>query len=78
MKQLLNRQSFSKLFMLGVFLSSLGVGNALGQTPEQQLKSLGIELFKPGTPVANYVKVVRTGNLLFSRWPRSDTRRWKQ
>lgn len=26
---------------------------------------MGIELFKPGAPVANYVKVVRTGNLLF-------------
>ncbi len=35
------------------------------QTPEQKLKELGIDLFKPAPPMANYVKAVRAGNLLF-------------
>jgi enamine deaminase RidA (YjgF/YER057c/UK114 family) len=33
--------------------------------PEDQLKKLGIELPTPSKPVANYVKYVRTGNLIF-------------
>ncbi|MCL6259606.1 RidA family protein [Aquiflexum sp. TKW24L] len=32
---------------------------------EQRIKELGIILPEPSTPVANYVNVVRTGNLLF-------------
>jgi enamine deaminase RidA (YjgF/YER057c/UK114 family) len=32
---------------------------------DKKLKELNIELFTPGKPIANYVKVVRTGNLLF-------------
>ncbi|MER3438471.1 MAG: hypothetical protein C4346_13290 [Chloroflexota bacterium] len=32
---------------------------------EQRLKELGIELPTPPEPVANYVRCVRTGNLLF-------------
>jgi len=33
--------------------------------PEAKLSELDIELKMPGTPVANYVHAVRTGNLLF-------------
>ncbi len=33
--------------------------------PEAQLKKFGIELPTPSKPVANYVKYVRTGNLIF-------------
>jgi len=33
--------------------------------PEAKLTELNIELITPGTPVANYVHAVRTGNLLF-------------
>jgi enamine deaminase RidA (YjgF/YER057c/UK114 family) len=33
--------------------------------PEQRLKELGIELPTPPPPVANYVRSVRTGNLVF-------------
>jgi enamine deaminase RidA (YjgF/YER057c/UK114 family) len=40
-------------------------GNIMAQTPEQNLKSLGIELIEPTKPIANYVKAVRTGNLIF-------------
>lgn len=32
---------------------------------DKKLKELGIELFPPTKPVANYVKAVRVGNLLF-------------
>jgi enamine deaminase RidA (YjgF/YER057c/UK114 family) len=35
------------------------------QDPEQKLKEKGIELKAPAQPIANYVNVVRTGNLLF-------------
>ncbi len=35
------------------------------QTPEERLKEKGIILTAPGAPVANYVNVVRVGNLLF-------------
>ncbi len=32
---------------------------------DKKLKELGIELYAPTKPMANYVKVVRTGNLLY-------------
>jgi enamine deaminase RidA (YjgF/YER057c/UK114 family) len=32
---------------------------------DKKLKEIGIELYPPTKPMANYVKVVRTGNLLF-------------
>jgi len=32
---------------------------------DKKLKELGVELFPPSKPVANYVKAVRVGNLLF-------------
>jgi hypothetical protein len=35
------------------------------QDIEQKLKEKGISLTTPSSPVANYVNVVRTGNLLF-------------
>ncbi|MFS4466515.1 RidA family protein [Maribacter sp. 2210JD10-5] len=36
-----------------------------GYDPEAKLEELGIELRNQGTPVANYVHAVRTGNLIF-------------
>jgi enamine deaminase RidA (YjgF/YER057c/UK114 family) len=48
------------------FLALLLASPALAQVdPEQRLKDLKIELRAPSQPVANYVKYVRTGNLLF-------------
>lgn len=35
------------------------------QNAEQKLKDQKIELFKPTAPIANYVKAVRVGNLIF-------------
>lgn len=32
---------------------------------DKRLKELGIELYEPTKPMANYVKAVRTGNLLY-------------
>jgi enamine deaminase RidA (YjgF/YER057c/UK114 family) len=39
--------------------------NMQAQTPEERLKEKGIVLSTPSAPVANYVNVVRVGNLLF-------------
>lgn len=38
---------------------------ANAQDPETRIRELGIELHAPGKPIANYVHVVRSGNLLF-------------
>ena len=43
----------------------LFASTSLAQNPEQKLKELGIELIEPTKPIANYVKAVRTGNLVF-------------
>ncbi|MCU0356364.1 MAG: RidA family protein [Cyclobacteriaceae bacterium] len=40
-------------------------GMATAQTPEAKLKEMNIELFKPSAPMANYVRAVRTGNLIY-------------
>lgn len=52
-----------KLF-LGIILMFLG-GLLLAQDFDAKLKELHIELPEVGKPIANYVKAVRTGNLLF-------------
>ena len=39
--------------------------NALAQDYESRILELGIELYKPTPPVANFVKAVKTGNLVF-------------
>ncbi len=46
-----------------VFLFAVSI--VYSQTPEQNLQSLGIVLPKPITPQFNYVKYVRTGNLIY-------------
>lgn len=43
----------------------LAAFSALAQSPEEKLKSMGIELPAPSQPIANYVSAVRTGNLIF-------------
>lgn len=50
------------LFVLTILLVA---NNLFAQTPEEKIKSLNIVLPSPSTPVANYVKFVKTGNLLF-------------
>jgi enamine deaminase RidA (YjgF/YER057c/UK114 family) len=43
----------------------LFLNSVAAQTPEEKLKILNIVLPAPSSPVANYVKFVRTGNLIF-------------
>jgi enamine deaminase RidA (YjgF/YER057c/UK114 family) len=50
------------IFLLFVAVS----GTVYAQTDfDKKLKELGIELFPPTKPMANYVKAVRVGNLLY-------------
>lgn len=51
--------------ILFICLLLLATEIAVAQTPEDKLTQLGITLFVPSAPVANYVKYVRTGNLIF-------------
>ena len=53
-----------KLFTTIIILM-LSTAILIAQDYEQKIKDLGIELFTPPPPVANYVKAVRTGNLVF-------------
>ncbi|HMG91904.1 MAG TPA: RidA family protein [Chryseolinea sp.] len=55
-----------KRFVL-VFIGVLATTAVLSQKIDfdKKLKELGIELTPPAKPVANYVKAVRVGNLLF-------------
>ena len=48
--------------------------NSLAQTPEENLKSLKIQLPSASAPVASYVNAVRTGNLIFlaGKGPRKE------
>ncbi len=47
------------------FVTVLTAYNMQAQTPEERLKEKGIVLTPPSAPVANYVNVVRVGNLLY-------------
>lgn len=49
-------------YLLGICLLSI---TSIAQTPEENLAKLGIQLPAVSAPIANYVNVVRTGNLLF-------------
>ena len=46
-------------------LLSTNLGSAQNIDFDKKLKELNIQLFEPAKPMANYVKAVRTGNLLF-------------
>lgn len=50
-----------------ILLFALIAGTVYGQelSPEQRLNELGIQLPDPPAPVANYVRAVQTGNLVF-------------
>ena len=54
-----------RLFSLSIFLISFCICSAQKIDFDKKLKELNIELFTPGKPIANYVKAVRTGNLLY-------------
>lgn len=52
------------LFILFLVLAATA-GYAQTTNVEYKLKELGITLMEPSKPIANYVKAVRTGNLIF-------------
>lgn len=54
-----------KIFVLFSLVMFSGLVAAQDTNYEKRLKELGIELISPTTPVANYVKAARTGNLVF-------------
>jgi enamine deaminase RidA (YjgF/YER057c/UK114 family) len=53
----------TKFLVLFAFLFIHSYSQA--QSPEQNLKALGITLPKQSAPIANYVNYVRTGNLIY-------------
>jgi enamine deaminase RidA (YjgF/YER057c/UK114 family) len=53
------------LALAGLLASIAAPLSAQAFDPETRLKELGITLPTPDKPVANYVKAVRTGNLVF-------------
>jgi enamine deaminase RidA (YjgF/YER057c/UK114 family) len=54
-------KKFFLLFISAFFLSA----SLIAQDAETKLKEKGIVLLSPSNPIANYVNVVRVGNLLF-------------
>lgn len=55
-----------KIILLTVFISCYALSFAQQKIDyDKKLKELGIELFAPSKPMANYVKAVRTGNLIY-------------
>ncbi len=54
------------LSFLFVMVSFLPLATQAQNTdPEARIKELGIQLIKPAAPVANYLKAVRVGNMLY-------------
>ena len=53
-----------KFFLLFIFAFVLSIA-LIAQDAETKLKEKGIVLIPPSSPVANYVNVVRVGNLLY-------------
>lgn len=54
-----------RIITLLSFLFVFSFSSAQKVDYDKKLKELGIELFAPTPPMANYVKAVRTGNLLY-------------
>ena len=52
--------------LLFLCMTMLSFGAYAEQSPEAKIKALGITLTEKGTPAANYVYAVQTGNLLFT------------
>ena len=55
-----------KIFYCVTFIAAcISFNHAVAQTPEDNLKNLGIQLPKSPKPVASFVHCVRVGNLLY-------------
>jgi len=54
------------IFILAIILMHPSVGNAQNKVDaEARIKVLGIQLITPTAPIANYVKAVRVGNMVY-------------
>lgn len=53
------------LIALGLLLFAVSLHTANGQTPEEKIKQLGLEIPEVSQPIANYVKWRQVGNLLY-------------
>ncbi|MFM8850863.1 MAG: RidA family protein, partial [Cytophagales bacterium] len=51
--------AFAVLFLI----TTVGLGQRVNF--DKKLKEVGVELYAPGKPMGNYVKAVRTGNLIY-------------
>lgn len=54
-----------RLLLIHILMFIIQMGYAQKVDFDKKLKDLGIELYSPTPPMANYVKAVRTGNLIF-------------
>ena len=55
-----------KLILSAILTLCFGFASSQSKVDfDKKLKDLGIELFLPSKPMANYVKAVRVGNLLY-------------
>jgi len=52
-------------FFIPIFLHPLLVSSQDNTGPEARIKTLGIQLITPTAPIANYVKAVRVGNIVY-------------
>jgi enamine deaminase RidA (YjgF/YER057c/UK114 family) len=51
--------------LVAYIIALLAISHCAAQDFDRKIQEMGIQLFTPSRPMANYVKVVRTGNLLF-------------
>ena len=54
-----------KLLWCMIIILSVTAATAQKTDVEKKLKEMGLELITPPKPVANYVRAVRTGNLVY-------------
>ena len=52
-------------FLLSIAVLSISYCSSQNIDFDKKLKELNIQLFDPAKPIANYIKAVRSGNLLF-------------
>src|SRR5215510_11097 len=53
------------IFSCALLLSFTVIAQQPKTDPESRIKELGIQLIKPTPPIANYVKAVRVGNMVY-------------
>src|ERR1700746_1887310 len=58
-------KKLTSIFTSVLLLSFTGIAQQAKTDPEARIRELGIQLIKPTPPIANYVKAVRVGNLVY-------------